>query len=67
MRHAALTDRQEVKRINRFAARFGYHFVFARERSHEALVVKHASTSPVIDKRKGCVFGPRPSKPKWGA
>jgi Protein of unknown function (DUF4238) len=67
MRHAALTDRQEVKRINRFAARFGYRFVFARDRSHEALIVKHANTSPVLDMLNGCVFGPRPTKPKWGA
>jgi hypothetical protein len=62
-----LTDRQEVKRINRFTARFGYRFVFARDRTHESLIVKHASTSPVIDMLKGCVFGPRPTKPKWDA
>jgi len=65
--HVALTDRREAKRINRFAARFGYRFVFARDRTHEALIVKHASTSPVIDMLNGCVFGPRPIKPKWDA
>ena len=63
--HTVLTDRHEAKRINRFVARFGYRFVFARDRSHEALIVKHASTSPVIDMLKGCVFGPRLTKPKW--
>jgi hypothetical protein len=62
-----LRDRQEVKRINRFMARFGYRFVFARDRTHESLIVKHASTSPVIDMLNGCVFGPRPIKPKWDA
>jgi hypothetical protein len=66
LRHVALTDRQEAKRFNRFAARFGYRFVFARDRSHEVLIVKHASTSPVINMLNGCVFGPRPTKPKWG-
>jgi hypothetical protein len=65
--HAALKDRQRAKRINRFIARFGYRFVFARDRSHEALIVRHARTSPVIDMRNGCVFGPRPTKPKWDA
>jgi hypothetical protein len=65
--HTVLTDRQQAKRINRFIARFGYRFVFARDRSHEALIVRHASTSPVIDMLNGCVFGPRPTKPKWDA
>ena len=65
--HTVLTDRQQAKRINRFIARFGYRFVFARDRSHEPLIVRHASTSPVIDMLNGCVFGPRPTKPKWDA
>ena len=65
LRHVALTDRREAKRINRFVARYGYRFVFARDRTHEALILKHASTSPVIDMVNGCVFGPRPTKPKW--
>jgi hypothetical protein len=65
--HAVLTDRQQAKRINRFIARFGYRFVFARDRSHEALIVRHARTSPVMDMLNGCVFGPRPTKPKWDA
>jgi hypothetical protein len=78
LRHVLLTDRQEAKRINRFVARFGYRFVFARDRSHHALIVKHAGTSPVIRvisalspsgrmyMQSECVFGPRPTKPKWG-
>jgi hypothetical protein len=77
--HVVLTDRQEAKRINRFTARFGYRFVFARDRTHESLIIKHASTSPVIKviaalsptgrmfMQNECVFGPRPIKPKWGA
>ena len=65
--HTLLTDRQEAKRINIFTARFGYRFVFARDRTHESLIVKHASTSPVMNMLKGCVFRPRPTKPKWDA
>jgi len=77
LRHTTLNDRQAVKRINRFVARFGYRFVFSRDRTHEALIVKHASTSPVIKTisaptptggfgvLSGYVFGPRPTKPKW--
>jgi hypothetical protein len=75
--HTVLTDRQEAKRINRFVTRFGYRFVFARDRTHESLIVQHASTSPVIKAisvpgptggvlmLNECVFGPRPMKPKW--
>jgi hypothetical protein len=76
LRHITLRDRQEAKRINRFVARFGYRFVFSRDRSHDALIVKHAGTSPVMKAvsvlgptgvfvRSECVFGPRPTKPKW--
>ncbi len=77
LRHSALNDRQAAKRINRFVARFGYRFVFSRDRTHELLIVKHASTSPVIKTiavpnpsggffmLNDCVFGPRPTKPKW--
>jgi hypothetical protein len=77
LRHVPLTDRREAKRINRFVTRFGYRFVFARDRTHEALIVKHASTSPVskaisVPGPTGgvlilneYVFGPRPIKPKW--
>ena len=77
MRHIPITDRQETKRINRFAARFGYRFVFSRDRTHEALIVKHADKSPVLETvsvpgptggvlvLNGGIFGPRPIKPKW--
>jgi hypothetical protein len=77
LRHVTLMDRRAAKRINRFVARFGYRFVFSSDRTHEALIVKHASMSPVIKTDtvpnptggfllvNGCVFGPRPVKPKW--
>lgn len=77
LRHVTLTDRQRAKRINRFVARFGYRFVFSRDHSHEALIIKHAGTSPistttVVPSPTGgsylefkYVFGVRPSKPKW--
>jgi hypothetical protein len=77
LRHVVLTNRQDAKRINRFVARFGYRFVFSTDRTHEALIAKHARTSPVIKTDivphpaggflllNGCVFGPRPVKPKW--
>jgi hypothetical protein len=77
LRHTILNNRQAVKRINRFVARFGYRFVFARDRSHQPLIVKHAGTSPVMNTitvpgpnggvglLNSCVFGVRPIKPKW--
>jgi hypothetical protein len=77
LRHVTLTDRQSAKRINRFVARFGYRFVFSRDHTHKALIIKHAATSPiaqttVVPSPPGgsclefkCVFGARPSKPKW--
>jgi hypothetical protein len=77
LRHVQLTDRQDAKRINRFVPRFGYRFVFSRDRTHEALIAKYASTSPVLKTvtkpsttggvlvQNECVFGPRPTKPKW--
>jgi len=77
LRHVKLTDRQSAKRINRFVARFGYRFVFSRDQTHEALIIKHAGTSPiakttVVPSPAGGsylefkhVFGVRPSKPKW--
>jgi hypothetical protein len=61
-----------VKRINRFIARFGPRFVFARDRAHNALITKaprraeigHSSGS---DRRElfvlASVFGPH-GKPK---
>jgi hypothetical protein len=70
--HVTLEDREEAKRINRYVARFGYRFIFSRDRTHEALIVKHASMSPVIKTSStggglilNFVFGPRPAKPRW--
>ena len=77
LRHVTLTRTSDVKRINRFAARFAYRFVFARDRGSEALVMKYAATSPVLGTTMardpagravtvhGWVFGTRPAKPKW--
>jgi hypothetical protein len=77
MHHIAFSDRRAVKRINRFVARFGYRFVFARDSSHAPLIGKYARTSPVLKTVtlptptggtlifSECVFGPRPIKPKW--
>jgi hypothetical protein len=78
LRHIALSDSQFAKRINRFVARFGYRFVFSRDKTHEALIIKYAGTSPIIKTINvpsltgeflipQCVFGTRPTKPKWTA
>jgi hypothetical protein len=76
-RYVALSDRQFAKRINRFVARFGHRFVFSRDKTHEALIIKHAGTSPITKTinmtsptgeafvLSECVFGTRPTKPKW--
>lgn len=74
--HVELGSRDEVKRINRLVARFGYRFVFAADRAHERLVAKYAAYSPVLDVTgiqapdgelivRRMVFGPRRKKPKW--
>jgi hypothetical protein len=47
LHHVALSDHQFAKRINSFVARFGYRFVFSHDKTHEALITKHAGTSPV--------------------
>jgi len=77
--HSKLGDRQIVKRMNRFIARFGYRFVFSRDRSHTALIIKHANVSPVLkttllnSKVRDTftsfewVFGQRAVKAKWKA
>ena len=76
-RHVEMRSRAAVCRMNRFAARFGYRFVFANHSGLQALVAKHAALSPTIrfdvvpDLDDGefnfmqMVFGPRPQKPKW--
>jgi len=76
LRHNVLADNRPVERINRFISRFGYRFVFATDRTHDAIIKTHADKSPVPDfasmrsqERDGLrfrwVFGPRPAKPKW--
>ncbi len=77
VQHTILTDIQEVERVNRLTARFGYRFVFSQCQSHNDFIYKYASKSPVITNtgaatRKGgilmhqdWVFGTRPIKPKW--
>jgi hypothetical protein len=77
IRHVKLTSRQEVRRINRLIVRFGYRFIFARDRAHEALVRKHANRSPVFETTVvpgpdgarsisvRSVFGKRRNKVKW--
>jgi hypothetical protein len=76
IKHFELNDRQEVKRLNRFIAKFGYRFLFSSDNSHEPLAQKYAAISPVsrttavqgLDGEKllfQCVFGERPKKPKW--
>jgi hypothetical protein len=75
--HVTVASNQEVKRMNRFAARFAYRIVFASSEDHAPLIRKHAAHSPVSKLehfREGAVgeltlqtsiFGPRPAKPKW--
>ena len=78
LRHNVLVDNRPVERINRFVSRFGYRFVFAADRSHDAIIETNARNSPVPDfaqmqSQKGegvqvrWVFGTRPMKPKWVA
>jgi Protein of unknown function (DUF4238) len=81
LRHLRLTDPDpaEARRINRFIVRFGYRLVFARNRSEDAVIARHAATSPVLKSTtvpsltsgnmiySECVFGQRPVKSKWDA
>lgn len=71
-----LTETSRVKAINRVTARFGYRFLFARDRSHEELAKQYSGTSPVLDasvREKGSeieihlkhIFGPRPKLLKF--
>jgi hypothetical protein len=66
----------KVRAINRVTARFAYRLAFARDRSHDDLIARHAATSPVLDAavvRKpkeiqyhiGHRFGPRPDLLKF--
>lgn len=69
-------DGQQVKRINRLVAKFGYRFVFADSDHVGPLVRKYADQSPTLEHRKiktdtgelminQIVFGKRREKPKW--
>lgn len=71
-----LTNVAKVQAINRVTARFGYRFVFARDRSHGPLLKQFHGASPVLDARvRGegrdieihlkHVFGPRPKLLKF--
>lgn len=76
IRYFALSDNQEIGRLNRLIAKYGYRFVFAQKEGHEALISKYADLSPVLNtmtnktgtgtlRKFAAVFGPRPKKPKW--
>jgi len=74
--HLHLTSEQEVKRLNRIGAKFGYRMIFANSRDFAILAQKYARLSPVskferwrngnghATKRK-FVWGQRRTKPKW--
>lgn len=62
----------EIRRINTLTAKFGYDFVFASSRDHEATISKYIDIAPTLRTRrigKGLafetIFGPKPRKPKW--
>lgn len=77
LRHVEMGAGSDVRRVNRYVARFGYRFVFANHSGLTRLVAKYGATSPTIrfdvmpDGEGGefsfsqMVFGPRPQKPKW--
>ena len=76
VRHRTLVRSDDVKRINKFVARFGYRFIFAADEHHAPLVKKYADWSPVLRSEaiphKGgtliwhrTIFGARRPKPKW--
>lgn len=66
----------KVRAINRTIARFAYGLMFARDRSHDDLIARHAALSPVLDAKVvrkpkaieyhiGHRFGPRPELLKF--
>lgn len=75
--HVKMSAVNEVRRVNRLLARFGYRFVFAKQGGMARFVEKYAALSPtvrfdVVTTRNDenyslaqMVFGPRPKKPKW--
>jgi hypothetical protein len=75
--HVEMSASDQVQRINRFVARFGYRFVFSDHAGLTQVMSEYASLSPTVrfvDLSVGVeselnlmqmVFGPRPAKPKW--
>jgi hypothetical protein len=70
--YRSINSAAEIRRINTLASMFGYDFVFANSRDHDATIAKHLDIAPVLRTRqvsKGIyfetVFGPKPRKPKW--
>jgi hypothetical protein len=70
--YRTIDSASEIKRINTLAAMFGYDFVFANSREHEATITKYVAIAPILrTKRIGkgvhfeAVFGSKPRKPKW--
>lgn len=74
--HVRLTSEQEVKRLNRINAKFGYRMIFAKSQEFAILAQKYANLSPVpkSDRRRdgngyvtkhNWVWGQRRTKPKW--
>jgi hypothetical protein len=44
-----LADEGKVRAINRIIAQYGYRFLFAKDRSHDALALAYGAISPVLD------------------
>lgn len=76
VRHLRLTSEQEVKRLNRIGAKFGYRMIFANSREFALLALKYAYLSPVSKfehwrdgngqrMKHSSVWGQRRTKPKW--
>ncbi|MFZ0267361.1 DUF4238 domain-containing protein [Caulobacter sp.] len=76
LRFVTCSDKQIIRRANRFIARFGYNSVFSPDRSSDKLIAKWAHESPIsktvtFPTSDGeitvsqTVFGQRPTKPKW--
>jgi hypothetical protein len=52
LKHVTLRDEDEVRRLNRFTARFGYELLISCDTTHGALVRAYAGMSPVLQDRK---------------
>lgn len=75
--HSDLSNRQNVKMINRHICRFAYDAVFAQQSGYQELICKYADVSPVLEVLRlpaaqgealvlwSYVFGSRKKKPKW--